>query len=128
MLLQEKYRDDPWKVLVVCILMNKTGGDQACPVAARIFERYPDAGSLASEDPEKLHDLLRPLGLWKKRSSTLVRFSKEYALWDFEDPSELHGIGEYGADSYRIFVEGNLNTFPNDKELKRYLIQRLEEA
>jgi methyl-CpG-binding domain protein 4 len=128
MLLQEEYRDDPWKVLVVCILMNKTGGDQARPVAARLFEKYPDSESLASEDPEKLHDLLRPLGFWKKRSSTLVRFSKEYALGDFEDPSELYGIGEYGADSYRIFVKGNLNTFPNDKELKRYLLRRLEEA
>ncbi|KAG7155269.1 methyl-CpG-binding domain protein 4-like 2 [Homarus americanus] len=33
----------------------------------------------------------------------LIRFSEEYLTKDWIYPKELHGIGKYGNDSYRIF-------------------------
>ena len=36
-------------------------------------------------------------------------------------PIELHGIGKYGNDSYKIFVLGEWkDTKPNDKMLNKY--------
>ena len=36
-------------------------------------------------------------------------------------PIELHGIGKYGNDSYKIFVLGEWKeTKPNDKMLNKY--------
>jgi len=34
---------------------------------------------------------------------------------------DLPGIGKYGSDSYRIFVRGELDVRPTDKELRKYL-------
>lgn len=33
----------------------------------------------------------------------LVQFAEEYLRKNWQYPKELHGIGKYGNDSYRIF-------------------------
>ena len=50
-------------------------------VLGRLFKRYPTARELAAAgnaDILALEQLLRPLGLFRKRARMLVRFSKEY--------------------------------------------------
>ena len=42
-------------------------------------------------------------------------------LWIGGDPTDLPGIGKYGKDSYEIFIRGNTEVLPLDKELKKYL-------
>ena len=45
----------------------------------------------------------------------------DFIKWDYKDATDLHGIGKYGSDSYRIFYKNEIPENVQDKELKRYL-------
>ena len=120
-LIQEELSHDPWKLLVACIMLNQTSYKQVRPIIWSFFETYPDATTLSHTDANDVAKLIRPLGFQNRRAKTLVRFSREYAAGDWSDPSDLHGVGKYAADSYAMFVEGNVrNTDPTDKKLAAY--------
>jgi methyl-CpG-binding domain protein 4 len=70
------------------------------------FKRYSSAEMAKQADVQPMADLLQPLGLYKKRAEIIIRFSNEYQSMNWEYPMELHGIGKYGNDSYRIFCCG----------------------
>ncbi|KAI7797517.1 methyl-CpG-binding domain protein 4 [Triplophysa rosa] len=120
-LVQETLFHDPWKLLVATIFLNKTSGKMAIPTLWQFFERYPNAEVTRVSDWRPLADLLQPLGLSNLRAKALVRFSDEYLNTSWRYPIELHGIGKYGNDSYRIFcVEEWREVTPNDHKLKDY--------
>lgn len=120
-LVQETLFHDPWKLLVATIFLNKTSGKMAIPVLWRFFERYPSPEVTREADWKPLSDLMKPLGLYELRAKTLVRFSDEYLAKEWRFPIELHGIGKYGNDSYRIFCAGEWREVkPEDHMLNKY--------
>ena len=72
----------------------------------------------ANED--ELSELLKPLGLYRKRAKTLMKFSW---MWinGFSDVEELHGVGKYAKDSWEIFQMNNKDVKPTDKVLLEYM-------
>ena len=54
--------------------------------------------------------------------------SCDFINWDGKDATELFGIGKYGSDSYRIFYKNELPDNVQDKELKRYIKEEIENA
>ncbi|KAJ7103391.1 DNA glycosylase [Mycena belliarum] len=150
-LIQEAVADDPWKLLVAAILLNKTAGKLAIPVFWAIMSTYPNAWTLSQASEIDLVDLIRPLGTQNVRAKRLINLSRAY----LQDPpsqrderlsramgllisprkrekyprtpiSHLPGAGPYALDSYRIFCSGPESeewkeVNPNDKELVRYL-------
>jgi methyl-CpG-binding domain protein 4 len=124
MLLQEALKQEPWRMLVACILLNRTGRDAVEKVIWNLFEEFPDAASMCEADVGKVETMIRSLGLQRRRANILVAFSCAWVLSEWKRPEDLPGIGEYGADSFRIFVEGRSDVDPKDKELKAYLKQR----
>ncbi|XP_066859230.1 methyl-CpG-binding domain protein 4 isoform X2 [Anser cygnoides] len=82
-LVQETLFHDPWKLLIATIFLNKT--------------------SARTADWKEMSELLKPLGLYALRAKTIIKFSDEYLTKQWKYPIELHGIGKYGNDSYRIF-------------------------
>ena len=87
-----------------------------------LFSRYPTCHDMAFANQDELGEIIRPLGLWRRRARQLIRMSVSCAfLWDGRDPLDLPGIGKYGSDSWRIFIRGELDIEVEDKELKRYL-------
>ena len=131
MMLQERYRTDPWKLLVCCVMLNQTTRKQVDRVLAKgLFDKYPDAESMADADFGELVERLRPLGLQTRRTSVLQRMSKRYRRLLVEElglPAEeqvkkLPGVGPYALDSYRIFCLGDESRFESgDKEIALYL-------
>lgn len=128
-----------WRVLVGCTLLNLTTRGQVDRVRFELFRRWPSAAAMAEADGQELALLLRPLGMHNRRSSTLRRMSAEFevarrlwtiggefgpmperAVWD------LPGVGPYAADSYRIFVLGDLGGEPQSGD--RVLLRWLENA
>ena len=124
-LLQDIYKNDPWKMLVCCIMLNLTTRKQVDKVRHELFKKYPTPQDMSVADYEELSELLIPLGMQYKRAATLMRFSKEY-IEGFADPIDLYGIGKYAKDSWEIFQNNNLNVQPNDKVLNLYLATALE--
>ena len=47
--------------------------------------------------------------------------SKDFLTWDGVEASDLHGIGKYGSDSYKIFYRNEIPSDVQDKELKKYI-------
>ncbi|XP_023285291.1 methyl-CpG-binding domain protein 4 [Seriola lalandi dorsalis] len=120
-LVQETLFHDPWKLLVATIFLNKTSGKMAIPVLWQFFERYPSAEVTRQADWKPMSELMKPLGLYELRAKILIRFSDEYLTKQWRYPIELHGIGKYGNDSYRIFcVEEWRQVTPEDHKLNKY--------
>jgi len=120
-LIQEQLYQDPWKVLVACMLLNKTGGRQMHKVIWDLFELCPNAETCVSTDTESIGAVIRSLGLQNKRAKMLQRFSEDYLGTEWTNVTQLHGIGEYARDAYAIFCEGRWQEVqPDDHVLTKY--------
>lgn len=117
-LIQEDYVDDPWKLLVVCILLNRTQGVQVRRVLPLLFERYPSPRIMAKASASQLAMLISGLGLENVKALRLKAMS---ALWGLRPIAQLPGIGRYALDSYAIFIEGRTDIRPLDRMLQKYL-------
>lgn len=103
-------------------MLNLTTGKQLEGIDIELFRRWPTARDLAHADQQEVSSVIKPLGLYNRRSKQLIRMSVVYAfIWDGRNPLDLPGIGKYGSDSYRIFIRGELDISVDDKELRRYL-------
>nr|XP_051224093.1 uncharacterized protein LOC127342177 isoform X2 [Lolium perenne] len=120
-LLQEKYASDPWKVIVICMLLNLTQGKQVKNIIEGFFECYPDAHSAINADPEKMAGYLECLGLQHVKTTRIQKFSKEYVEKEWTYITELSGVGKYAADAYAIFCAGRaIEVAPKDHKLVDY--------
>lgn len=112
-LIQEDHYPDEFRCLVCCILLNRCRGVTVRRVLDSLFEAYPDAAAMADADHATLAALLHPLGFQRQRASRLKAFSKGY-LGGFHDVAELHGIGDYASDFWRMFFLERLGDVPPD--------------
>jgi methyl-CpG-binding domain protein 4 len=119
-LIQEELRDQPWRLLVACVMLNLTSIRQVRPVIKLFFQKYPDAEACSMADLGELADMLKPLGLYNRRAATLVKLSIAF-LKSWKDITDLPGVGKYAADSWKMFVEGRLDVEPSDSKLQKYL-------
>ncbi|XP_043934412.1 methyl-CpG-binding domain protein 4 [Protopterus annectens] len=120
-LVQETLFHEPWKLLVATIFLNRTSGKKAIPVLWEFLERYPSPEVTRAANWKDIAALLQPLGLYELRAKAIIRFSDEYLTKQWKYPIELHGIGKYGNDSYRIFCLGEWKEVqPEDHKLNFY--------
>ncbi|XP_066183216.1 methyl-CpG-binding domain protein 4 [Sylvia atricapilla] len=120
-LIQETLFHDPWKLLIATIFLNKTSGKMAIPVLWEFLKKYPSPEVARTADWKEMSKLLKPLGLYELRAKTIIRFSGEYLSKAWRYPIELHGIGKYGNDSYRIFCVNEWKEVqPQDHKLNVY--------
>ena len=120
-LLQEIYINDPWKMLVCCIMLNHTTRKQVDKVREKFFEQWPNAASMILSNPDFVIETVRSLGFYNKRAKSLLQFSKDWIEKDWKTPDELYGIGSYALDSWNIFVEGQLPDAVTDHVLAGYV-------
>ena len=121
-LLQEIYISDPWKMMVCCILLNQTKRKQVDQVRNDLFELHPSPLSMSKANEKEIASMIKKLGFSNRRSKTLVRFSNEWiSKKDWKNPIELHGIGNYAMDSWKMFLDGEIVDDPSDHVLKDYV-------
>jgi methyl-CpG-binding domain protein 4 len=114
--------DDPWQMLVACILLNRTTGEVARPVFELVVDRWPSPIALRDADPRALASAIRPVGLQIVKAKRLKRMSED---WLNGVPLEkIHGVGRYAIESWRIFVDGVTTIKPTDRRLREYLERR----
>lgn len=118
---QEIYRDDPWKMLIVCMMLNQTSYKQVDKVRIKFFETFPDPSSLIAASDEEVTSIIRPLGFYNKQCKVWKEFSKRWLSKDWQNIRDLPGVGKYASDSWKIFREGNIDIETEDKELKKYI-------
>lgn len=113
--LQEYYAADSWRLLCSCILMSRVSSWQTkhrC--ISDFFANYPTPSAFANEtDQGKLQDILNSLGLFFDRLKSLVALTDAFLKGDStfqisldrKSPHKIHGIGEFGRDSYLVFCK-----------------------
>ncbi|KAM0016158.1 putative DNA glycosylase [Helianthus debilis subsp. tardiflorus] len=120
-LIQEDHIHDPWRIVVICILLNMTQGVQVRGVISEFFSLCPDAKTATEVPAEAIEKLITPLGLQKVKTERIQRFSEGYLWDDWTHITQLHGVGKYAADAYAIFVTGQWRrVIPADHMLNRY--------
>ena len=120
-LIQESLYCNPWQLLISSIFLNKTCGKVAIPLLKIFLQKYPTAQSIIEADEQDIANILQPIGLNNRRARTIKKFSQDFITKKWIYPIELHGIGKYGNDSYKIFVLGEWQTTkPQDKMLNKY--------
>tara|TARA_B100000287_G_C20397041_1_gene688071 strand:+ start:45 stop:455 length:411 start_codon:yes stop_codon:yes gene_type:complete len=121
-LLQEQLNKDPWKIFVCCIFCNLTKRFSAEPIFWEVLKRWPTPLKLSDADINELIELIKPLGLSKRRANALKRMSYEYTHKDWRSsPRSLYGIGKYAEDAYYLFCTDNWHKLePKDGALVNY--------
>lgn len=119
-LIQHDYLDDPWKMLVCCILLNQTTNQQVRKVLDPLFELMPNPETCVSVDPLKISEIIKPTGFYNIKASRIQKLSRKW-IEGFSDPRDLPGVGKYAMESWEIFVNKKTDFTPSDKKLKMYL-------
>ena len=110
-----------WQHMVGVIGLNQTYRKQVKEVLPKLFERYPNPKAFLRGRLKTQENMLKPLGMWSVRAKRLRKMSEQFLTWDYKEASDLHGIGKYGSDSYKIFYKNIIPDDVQDKELKRYI-------
>lgn len=113
----------PWRVMVVCMMLNQTHGRQVRPLFGRFFELWPRPSDFLMADGERVRELIAPLGFRNRRFLSLRRMTENYvANVPYE---QCYGIGKYGRDAIALFVHGRTDVAPFDTWLQPYLAWRI---
>jgi endonuclease III len=127
---QEEYRDDPWKMLIICFMLNQTSHKQVDQVRHQFFEKFPTPEKLVLAEDSEISKMIKPLGFYNKRAKQWKRFSMEWIeltrKYDSDYPpmfeiEKLYGVGKYAADSWRVFQLYEYGTEVEDHVLVWYV-------
>jgi A/G-specific adenine glycosylase len=93
--------DDPFRILVAEVLLQRSRGKTVATIYHRLFERWPDAGALSRARVDSIVKVIRPLGLIS-RSATLKELARTVARLGavpstLEGLLGLPGVGPYAA-------------------------------
>ena len=120
-LIQEDLWPNEWKILVSCLMLNLTTRKQVDSVIYQFFNRWPTPTSLEAAELIEIENMIKPLGMWRKRSRTLLRFNNEYLSGSWQQAKDLHGCGKYANDAWLIFCKGKWKDVQqNDHALNKY--------
>ncbi|GAM82559.1 hypothetical protein ANO11243_005410 [Dothideomycetidae sp. 11243] len=84
-IVQEALWDDPYKLLIAVMFLNKTKGETAMPIFRSLMARYPTPDDLARADVSEISAMIYHLGLQTQRAKKLINFAK---IW-VADPPQL---------------------------------------
>ena len=115
-----------WQHMVGVMCLNLTSRKQVKSVLPELFQIYPNAERFLMGNISFQKKLLKPLGMVNIRTKRLRQMSEDFLTWDYEDATDLHGIGKYGSDSYRIFYKNDIPDDVKDKELLKYIQKQNE--
>ena len=124
-LMVQQQVENVWQHMVGVICLNQTGRKKVKKLLPSFFKKFPTPESLLQSNKEAIATHFEELGMKHVRSHRIWRMTEDYLTWDGKDATELFGIGKYGSDSYRIFYKNEIPENVQDRELKRYLNERI---
>jgi len=101
---------DPYKILVSEILLQRTKAKQALPVYVSVINKYPDVDSLFQAKVDHIKKIIQPIGL-VRRANRLIALSEQVIdLHCGKIPAtkkelkNLEGVGDYTAHAVLSFA------------------------
>jgi endonuclease-3 len=71
------YPNDPFKILVSCILSLRSKDSTLLPLLPTLFAAYKTPADFAKADLEKLATIIKPSGFFQKKAQTLQKIAQE---------------------------------------------------
>lgn len=94
-----------FQLLVAVVLSAQTTDKSVNLVTPELFEKYPDAGTLAQIHPEELEGILRRIGMYKTKAKNVLALAKVIDQTyggqvpeNFDQLVELPGVGRKTAN------------------------------
>ena len=94
-----------FQLLVAVVLSAQTTDKSVNKVTPELFERYPDAASLAEADRSSVEEIIRTIGMYRTKSANIIKLSKELTErfngevpGNYEDLISLPGVGRKTAN------------------------------
>ena len=111
--------NDPFKLLVAKVLLQKTKASDAEGVWASVLRRFPTPSSLANAPDTDLRSIVEPLGLGKQRVGRLCAMAACVASHGYAGDQKIDGIGPYGAAVLSLTLGRKPETQPVDGNVAR---------
>ena len=116
---KEHGRDFPWRRAESCyerivaeLMLQRTQAVTVSKFYGSFLHRFPSWESLACATEQDLGDLLKPIGLWRRRARTLIHLSRTLVDLGCQFPStrteleKLPGISQYIASAVLLLCHG----------------------
>lgn len=117
---QDHGRYFPWRKktatnyerIIAEILLQRTKAETIAIFYPKFVDQYPSWRKLGGETEGELQEWFKPIGLWRRRASSLHELSKEMVKRSGRFPKErseiesLPGIGQYIANAILLFCYG----------------------
>ena len=144
---------DPFELIVAVALSAQTTDVSVNKATPALFSRYPTPEALAKADQEDVMELIRTIGLYRNKSSNIIRMAQKIVddfdgkvPSDFENLVSLPGVGRKTANvvlaegfgvpriavdthvfrvAYRIGITDEKNVDATEDELMRRLPESL---
>ena len=112
---------DPFKVLISCLISQRTRDSVTYPAAERLFKRYSSPESMSKANVKTIASLIKPAGFYRqkaKRIKKIAAYVSKYGVPDSVDELlKLPGIGRkcanivlaYGFGKPAIAVDTHVN-------------------
>jgi len=109
----ELVHSNVFELLISVVLSAQTTDVSVNKVTPALFERWPDAASLASADPADVENVIRTIGLYRTKSVNIVKLAgileEKYegkVPGDFDALTGLPGVGRKTANVVLAFGFG----------------------
>jgi A/G-specific adenine glycosylase len=121
---------DTYQQIVVEVLLQPTRAEKVASVYSEFFSKWDSWQSLANAEKADVTSVIYTLGLWRRRSDTLVNLAKKLSETNFIFPSDrteidkLPGVGLYVGNAIELFLFGSpmpLLDINMARVLERYL-------
>lgn len=112
-------RDFPWRNassnyhrIIAELLLQRTQASTVSRFYASFLRAYPSWESLSTARERDLHQLLKPIGLWRQRTRMFIQLSHALAELDYKLPctreelEQLPGISQYMASAVLLLCYG----------------------
>ena len=119
-LIQEDYLDNPWKMTVICILLNQTTNQQVRKVLDPLFNLIQSPERCSNLSTDEIYPIIKGTGFGNIKAKRIISMSQKW-MDGFVEVEELPGVGKYAKESWEIFVNNKTDFVPSDKKLRMYL-------
>jgi len=98
-----------YKKILAEVLLQRTRAETVASFLPAFIKKYPSWEKLSSASIDELGEFLKPIGLWKRRSSSLSKLALEMKKRNGRFPSNRDGIeslpnvGQYIANAMLVF-------------------------
>ncbi len=100
---------DRYMKIVAEVLLQRTRAETVSAFLPQFLQLYPDWESLAQADETVLSEVLKPLGLWRRRTTSLLGLARgiveREGIWplDRQDLESIPAVGQYVANAVLLF-------------------------